>query len=173
MKPPASRRFDLHPLTHTAMTTDTQRKLKVALFGVGRLGSIRARILVGLSPRIDLVAVCDPKPGSDQWVAENLPTRVKFFADPDECMLHSGADALLISTATATHAPLVLRALELDLHVMVEKPIAVDIETTGKVVEAGRKKPHLKLLVPFCRRCKSFPYGSSITHTQSMTRTAT
>lgn len=97
------------------MTTDTQPMLKVALFGVGRLGSIRARILVSLSPRIDLVAVCDPKPGSEKWVADNLPARVKFFSDPEECMLHSGAEAVLISTATATHAPLVLMALELDL----------------------------------------------------------
>ncbi|BEI82034.1 hypothetical protein CcaverHIS002_0211940 [Cutaneotrichosporon cavernicola] len=133
------------------MTADTNRKLKVALFGVGRLGSIRARILVA-SPRIDLVAICDPKPGSDQWVADNMPARIRFFADPEECLVSSGAEAVLISTATATHAALVLRALELDLHVMVEKPIAVDIETTRVVVEAAAKKPHLKLLVPFCRR---------------------
>jgi myo-inositol 2-dehydrogenase/D-chiro-inositol 1-dehydrogenase len=133
------------------MTADTNRKLKVALFGVGRLGSIRARILIA-SPRIELVAICDPKPGADQWVTDNMPARIRFFSDPEECMLHSGAEAVLISTATATHAPLVLRALDLDLHVMVEKPIAVDIETTRTVVEAARKKPHLKLLVPFCRR---------------------
>ncbi|GMK58992.1 hypothetical protein CspeluHIS016_0700070 [Cutaneotrichosporon spelunceum] len=133
------------------MTTDTTRKLKVALFGVGRLGSIRARILVA-SPRVDLVAICDPRPGADKWVTENMPARVRFFSDPEECLVSSGAEAVLISTATATHAPLVLRALELDLHVMVEKPIAVDIETTRTVVEAAAKKPHLKLLVPFCRR---------------------
>jgi myo-inositol 2-dehydrogenase/D-chiro-inositol 1-dehydrogenase len=95
------------------MTTDSKPKLKLALFGVGRLGSIRARILVHFSPRIELVAVCDPKPGSDQWVAQNLPAHIRFFSDPEECLLHSGAEAVLISTATATHAPLVLRALEL------------------------------------------------------------
>lgn len=97
------------------MTVETNTKLKIVLFGVGRLGSIRARILNGLSPRIDLVAVCDPKAGSDKWVADNLPARIKFFSDPEDCMLNSGAQAVLISTATATHAPLVLRALELDL----------------------------------------------------------
>lgn len=37
---------------------------------------------------------------------------------------------------------------------MVEKPIAVDVETTRKVVEAAKTKPHLKFLVPFCRRCE-------------------
>lgn len=90
-------------------------KLKVALFGVGRLGSIRARILTNFAPRIELVAVCDPKPGSDKWVAQNLPAHVKFFADPEDCLVNSGAQAVLISTATATHAPLVLRALDLSL----------------------------------------------------------
>ncbi|WOO78233.1 scyllo-inositol 2-dehydrogenase (NAD(+)) [Vanrija pseudolonga] len=135
------------------MTVETPKaKLKVALFGVGRLGSIRARILTNFAPRIELVAVCDPKPGSDKWVAQNLPAHVKFFADPEDCLVNGGAQAVLISTATATHAPLVLRALDLDLHVMVEKPIAVDIETTRVVLEKAKTKPHLKFLVPFCRR---------------------
>lgn len=154
------------------MTVETTKtKLKVALFGVGRLGSIRARILTNFAPRVELVAVCDPKPGSDQWVTQNLPAHVKFFSDPEECLLKSGAQAVLISTATATHAPLVLRAMELGYvskanadrlwsatdkpqHVMVEKPIAVDIETTREVVEKAKTKPNLKFLVPFCRRCE-------------------
>lgn len=137
------------------MTVEASKtKLKLALFGVGRLGSIRARILTNFAPRIELVAVCDPKPGSDEWVVQNLPSHIKFYSDPEECLRDSGAQAVLISTATATHAPLVLRALDLNLHVMVEKPIAVDIETTRVVVEKARTKPHLKFLVPFCRRCK-------------------
>lgn len=39
-------------------------------------------------------------------------------------------------------------------HVMCEKPIAVDIATTKEVVAKAKANPHLKFLVPFCRRCK-------------------
>jgi myo-inositol 2-dehydrogenase / D-chiro-inositol 1-dehydrogenase len=92
-----------------------QRTLRLALFGLGRLGAIRARILAFQQPRIELIAVCDTKPGADEWAAANLPPSVKFFADPEDCMRNSGAQAILISTATATHAPLICLGLDLGL----------------------------------------------------------
>ncbi|KAL6922387.1 hypothetical protein FSST1_006413 [Fusarium sambucinum] len=130
----------------------SQPRLKMALIGLGRLGVIRARILAFQQPRIELIAACDTKPGSDKWVAENLPPSVKYFADPEDCMRNSGAQAVLISTATATHAPLILLGLDLGLHVMCEKPISVDVITTEEVLLKAKSKPELKFLVPFCRR---------------------
>ncbi|KAH0359765.1 hypothetical protein KCU65_g9793, partial [Aureobasidium melanogenum] len=126
--------------------------LKLALIGLGRLGALRAKILAFEQPRIELVAVCDTKPGTDKWAAANLPPSVKHYADPEDCMRNSGAQAVLISTATATHAPLICLALDLDLHVMCEKPISVDIITTEEVVTKSATKPHLKFLLPFSRR---------------------
>ncbi|KAK5688072.1 hypothetical protein LTS10_000050 [Elasticomyces elasticus] len=134
------------------MAAVVQYRLKVALLGLGRLGALRAQILAFQQPRIELVAVCDTKPGAEDWATANLPPYVKFFADPEDCMNNSGAQAVLISTATATHAPLICRALDLNLHVMCEKPISVDITTTEEVVIKAASKPHLKFLLPFSRR---------------------
>jgi predicted dehydrogenase len=134
--------------------SSSNRRIKFALFGLGRLGALRARILAFQQPRIELVAVCDTKPGTDKWAAENLPPSVKYFSNPQECMQNSGAEAVLICTATATHAPLIIQALDLDLHVMCEKPVSVDIATTREVVEKAASRPDLKFLVPFTRRCK-------------------
>lgn len=100
------------PHSHSMVTAP---RLRLALLGLGRLGQIRARILAFQQPRIELVAVCDTKPGSDEWASKNLPSSVKFFANPEECMRNSGAEAVLISTATATHAPLICLALDLNL----------------------------------------------------------
>lgn len=133
--------------------------MKFALFGLGRLGVLRARILAFQQPRIELVAVCDTKAGTDKWAAENLPPSVKYFSDPQECLKNSGAQAVLICTATATHAPLILQALDLNLHVMCEKPVSVDIATTKAVVEKSASRPDLKFLVPFTRRCKCTTYA--------------
>jgi myo-inositol 2-dehydrogenase/D-chiro-inositol 1-dehydrogenase len=92
-----------------------QPRLKLALIGLGRLGAIRARILAFQQPRIELVAACDTKPGAGEWAAANLPPSVQFFEDPEDCMKNSGAQAILISTATATHAPLIIQGLDLGL----------------------------------------------------------
>lgn len=93
----------------------TERRLKICLIGLGRLGAIRAGILAFQQPRIELVAACDTKPGTAEWAKENLPPTVKHFSDPEDCMRNSGAEAVLISTATATHAPLIMLALDLGL----------------------------------------------------------
>ncbi|GLA19269.1 hypothetical protein AnigIFM62618_006938 [Aspergillus niger] len=131
--------------------SDGNRRVKLALFGLGRLGVLRASILAFQQPRIELVAVCDTKPGTDKWAAENLPPAVKYFSDPQECLNNSGAEAVLVCTATAIHAPFILRALDLGLHVMCEKPIFVDIATTQVVIEKSVSRPDLKFFVPFTR----------------------
>ena len=92
-----------------------QRRLRLALIGLGRLGAIRARTLAFQQPRIELIAACDTKPGSIEWAKENLPSSVRYYADPEDCMRNSGAEAVLISTATATHAPLIILGLHLGL----------------------------------------------------------
>jgi myo-inositol 2-dehydrogenase/D-chiro-inositol 1-dehydrogenase len=76
------------------------------------------------------------------------------FSDPTECLKQSGAEAVLICTATATHAPLIMQAIDLGLHIMCEKPISVDVMTTAAVIEKVSSRPDLKFLVPFTRRCK-------------------
>ena len=94
---------------------DSSARVKIALFGLGRLGAKRALILSHSCPRMELVAVCDTKPGCQEWAATNLPATVRFFEVPEDCLLQSGAQAVLISTATVNHAPIVLRALDLGL----------------------------------------------------------
>lgn len=135
------------------MTND--RRLKIGLIGLGRLGSIRARILQFSQPRVEFIAACDTKPGADKWAAEHLASTVKFYTDPADMMANSGIEAVLISTATATHAPLILQALDLGLHVMCEKPISIDVITTEEVMAKAASKPNQVFLVPFTKRCKS------------------
>jgi myo-inositol 2-dehydrogenase/D-chiro-inositol 1-dehydrogenase len=91
----------------------TRPRLRIALIGLGSLGPIRARILAFQQPRIEFVAACDTKPGAAEWAAANLPPSVRFFADPEDC--NSGAEAVLISTAIATHTPLICLGLDLGL----------------------------------------------------------
>lgn len=130
-------------------------RLKLALIGLGRLGIIRARILAYQQPRIELVAACDTKPGAEAAMVE-LPPTVKFFADPEDCMRNSGAAAVLISTATATHAPLICLGLDLGLHVMCEKPIATSLIAT----EEGEPRligweHYIAWLTSECSHCES------------------
>lgn len=123
-----------------------QRRLKLALIGLGRLGAIRARILAFQQPRIELVAVCDTKPGSDEWAAANLPPSIKYYADPEDCMKNSGAEAVLISTATATHAPLILKGFELGLVSHISRHLLIEHKGSNMLVARNVREAH-------CGRC--------------------
>ncbi|KAE8540868.1 hypothetical protein D1P53_002220 [Cryptococcus gattii VGV] len=130
----------------------TDRKLKVAIVGLGRMGSIHATNFAYFVPRAEVVAVCDVRDESLQWAKENLPPTVKGYKDVEEMFKTSGAEATLIVTETSRHAPLAELAMSYGLHVLLEKPISVDVETSRRVVETAKKYPKLKTMVAFVRR---------------------
>ncbi|KIR32978.1 myo-inositol 2-dehydrogenase [Cryptococcus deuterogattii MMRL2647] len=128
------------------------RKLKVAIVGLGRMGSIHATNFAYFVPRAEVVAVCDVRDESLQWAKENLPPKVKGYKDVEEMFKTSGAEATLIVTETSRHAPLAELAMSYGLHVLLEKPISVDVETSRRVVETAKRYPNLKTMVAFVRR---------------------
>ncbi|KAK7222993.1 hypothetical protein V2G26_010996 [Clonostachys chloroleuca] len=129
-----------------------QRKLRVALVGLGRMGQIHAKNYAFLVPRAEVIAVCDVRDASLEWAKENLNPAVQTFKDAEDMFKNSGAEVVLIATETSKHAPLTELAISNGLHVLLEKPIAVDIESSQRVVEHSQKHPHIKTMVAFNRR---------------------
>jgi len=97
------------------MTIATDRKLKVAIVGLGRMGSIHATNFASQVPRAQVVAVCDVREESLQWAKENLPAGVRGYTDAEEMFKTSGAEATLIVTETSRHAPLTELAMSYGL----------------------------------------------------------
>lgn len=95
-----------------------------------------------------------------KWVASTLPG-VKYYATPEEVFeLPSDAvDAVLISTITSTHAPLTIAAIQKGWHVLLEKPISIDVEDSKPVVAAADANKDVKVMIGFVRRCKSHSLG--------------
>jgi hypothetical protein len=143
-----------------------QTRLNLALIGLGRLGALRAKILASKQPRVNLVAVCDTKPGADKWAADNLPSSVKFFSDPEECMKDGGARAVLVSTATATHAPLICLALDLEL---VRSPLAkIPGLINGDLVRQANMRRSMLCAKSPSRSISSLPKRSSTSLRRSL-----
>lgn len=90
---------------------------------------------------------------AEQWVKENLSS-VNYNKTTDEVFAIPDLDAVVIATITSTHAPLTLQAIDRGLHVLLEKPITIDYESSVPVVEAAEAHPELKVMIGFVRRCK-------------------
>jgi myo-inositol 2-dehydrogenase/D-chiro-inositol 1-dehydrogenase len=109
--------------------------VKIAILGVGRLGAYHAKVLREL-PGVDELRINDADPARAAGLAKELGA--KHAASIDEAL--AAADAVVIVTPTGTHSDLIGRAVDKDLAVFCEKPIALDLESTKRLVNHVEKK---------------------------------
>jgi myo-inositol 2-dehydrogenase / D-chiro-inositol 1-dehydrogenase len=113
----------------------------VAFLGVGRMGETHLRSLVGLSG-VRVVVVADPRLEAAQR-GKAISGAEEALTDIDKAIAHPAVDAVVIITPTDTHARLLELAAHAGKAVFSEKPIALDLAETTRVVNiiAERKIP--------------------------------
>jgi myo-inositol 2-dehydrogenase / D-chiro-inositol 1-dehydrogenase len=104
----------------------------VALLGAGRMGMEHARNLAGMS-RARVVAVADPNLEAAQR-ARVLARGERVYADPEAAIADADVEVVLICTPTPTHAPFTELAARAGKAVFCEKPIALDLAETVRVM---------------------------------------
>lgn len=113
--------------------------MRVVLFGVGRLGSFHAATLHA-HPDVSELVLADADAQRAAGDAARLGPGVRA-ASSVEAAFAEGADAVVIASATSSHAKLISRAVRAGLPVYCEKPVALDLESTvtalRDVEEAG------------------------------------
>ena len=118
-------------------------KVRLGIIGVGNMGSSHIKnYLKGFMPEIEITAVCDIKPDRLDWAKEQLPD-VKTFDNASALMDSGEVEAVLIATPHYDHPPLVIEALEKNLHVMSEKPAGVytkQVREMNAVADKSDKK---------------------------------
>ncbi len=108
------------------------KSLKVAVVGVGHLGRVHARVLSKL-PGIRLVGVVDVVEAQRQAVAEAC--RTNAFAD--HLAVVDKIDAAVIATPTRYHHAVALDLIRRGIHLLVEKPLAVNSRQGEELVRAA------------------------------------
>jgi len=109
-------------------------RLKIGVVGVGHLGQHHARILAGM-PEVELVGVVDANGEQAKSIAAQLGTRV--FADHLE--LAGQVDAACVVVPTTWHFTVAGEFLSRGLPVLVEKPIALNLNEANRLVELSHK----------------------------------
>ena len=121
--------------------------INFALFGAGRIGTIHGANVAANKQAI-LVGVCDPyQPNVDKLITElgcAQMTEQEIFTD-------DSIDAVLICSATDTHADLIEQAVAAGKHVFCEKPIDLSLERVQQCTQIVEQSDR-KALVAFNRR---------------------
>src|SRR4051794_38353376 len=101
----------------------TESEVRWALTGYGSGGRIFHAPLITSAAGVQLVAVVTRDPERRAQVNRDLPG-VQCVADLPG-LLELGVEAVTITTPPGTHAELAHQALDLGLHVLVDKPFAL------------------------------------------------
>ena len=119
-------------------------RVNVAVLGVGRIGRLHAENLAWRVPGARLVAVADlVRPAAEDCAARlgGQAAGIRVATDAGDLCSDSGVDAIVIATATDTHARLIEECARAGKHVFCEKPIDHDLEridcALAAVDEAG------------------------------------
>jgi len=110
------------------------KPIRVAVVGVGHLGSIHSRIYSQLQ-EAQLVAVCDLLPDRTAAVASGLGCR----AVGDFRELLREVDAVSIAVPTQSHFEIAKEFLARGIHTLVEKPMTSTVREADRLLALARK----------------------------------
>lgn len=109
-------------------------KLRVAVIGVGHLGSIHAKIYKEIAS-CQLVALCDTNEKRLNEISASLG--IPGFTNHRQ--LEGLVDAVSIATPTKTHYPIALDFLKAKIHCLVEKPFTLSLKEADSLIKLARK----------------------------------
>ena len=132
------------------MNTMEHAPATLALFGVGRMGSVHAQAIRRHLPDATLAAIAEPRAEAVASLGDAAGDATVYPSAP-EALAHPGLDGAIVVTPTDTHDDVVTAALERDLHVFCEKPLTLDAAQSVRLEALGAERERI-LQVGFWRR---------------------
>lgn len=110
--------------------------LSIGIIGYGRIGAEHADWIAQCG-RAVVTAVADPTPARRELAQRR---GLAVVADPVELLTDKKVQAVLLSVPTAMHCDLALAALAAGKHVMVEKPMALDLSQSQRMADEAKRR---------------------------------
>lgn len=139
---------------------------RIAVMGAGTIGT-RHIGLVGESPDCELAAIVETRELGGEQAAEVFPTL-------DEMLRKETPDGVIVATPTDLHEEHALACIGRGLPVLIEKPVAADLESAGRIAEAVERSGvealvgHVRRHSPVIRAAKEAIDGGQIGEPVSM-----
>jgi predicted dehydrogenase len=108
--------------------------IRIAVLGGGYGAKVPLPVLSGME-EFEPVAVWSRRPERAQELADQHGLALGT-SDVDELLAHPGLEAVHVATPVATHAEIAIAAARRGLHVLVDKPVAMDLAEARAVRDA-------------------------------------
>jgi len=104
--------------------------IKIGIIGAGNMGKNHIRLTSEISD-FELIGIYDPNEEAN-YIAQSYNTR--NFTTIDE--LFTSVDAVVIASPSSTHRDFALKAAEMGLHTLVEKPLGLGADEAQSIIDA-------------------------------------
>lgn len=111
-------------------------KIKAGVIGIGVMGASYARMIKTLRD-VELVGIMDINDSQTAKLADELS--IKSYTDIDKFLDSEKPEVLVISCPDEFHAKYAIMALERDINIHLEKPVADSLENCRKILNASKK----------------------------------
>ena len=133
-------------------------KTKVVLVGTGKRGSRTwgKNLLKDLGEFVEMVGLCDINPKRAETAKKFINTNAKVYiaSDFDRMIKETKPDYVIVTTTDSFHVDYIVRAMELGVNVISEKPIATEAEQCQRITDA-EKRTGKKVTIGFNMRFMS------------------
>lgn len=120
-------------------------RLRVGIIGSGAIVQVAHLPVLRKQKSIEVVAICDTDLPKARAIAERFEIK-DAFDDIEDLLGHEELDALVLCTPNHLHEAHILAALSADLHVLVEKPLALTAVSAQKIMRAAEKRERTVLV---------------------------
>jgi predicted dehydrogenase len=111
--------------------------MRFGIIGVGaNVFAMHARAIKSHAAALELVGVADINLAAAEQRAEEFGC--PCFADYHELLTQTHPEAVAVITPHPLHAPIAIDCMQSGAHVLVEKPIAVEVAEADRMIEAAR-----------------------------------
>jgi predicted dehydrogenase len=124
-----------------------KRKIKVGVVGCGVVATAYYLPYILKMDTVELVAVCDIYPERTAACVRLFGAKEEYL-DYFEMIEKVDIEAVFILTGPGTHVPFALKALEKGIHVLLQKPMALNLEDARTIARVTRENGLVVLVEP-------------------------
>lgn len=112
-----------------------KNRLRVAVIGIGNMGKNHVRTYAEI-PDVELIGIADLNEDLGRNISATY--QVQYFSDFKTMLNEKKPDAVSVCVPTSLHYPIVRHCLEQGVHVLVEKPITMDVGQAEELLERAK-----------------------------------
>ncbi len=124
------------------------RKLNFGIISYAHPHALRFASQIAGGKNTKLVAVSGDGSNADVARAEARKYGARFYESYEELLRDENVEAVYIAIETYRHREVAVRAAEEGKHILLEKPIALNLKDADEVIKSA-KKAGVKLMLPF------------------------